>query len=79
MKKILKRSVIKIKKVACLRDLGGLPTMDGKHIKYGLIYKSSHLSKVDEAAKEKLANDLNISKDKYYRLKKQIENEKKKS
>ena len=63
MKKILKRSVIKIKKVACLRDLGGLPTMDGKHIKYGLIYKSSHLSKVDEAAKEKLANDLKISKD----------------
>ena len=63
MKKILKRSVIKIKKVACLRDLGGLPTADGKHIKYGLIYKSSHLGKVDDAAKLKLVNDLKISKD----------------
>ena len=63
MKKILKRSVIKIKKVECLRDLGGLPTMDDKHIKYGLIYKSSHLSKVDEAAKEKIAKELNICKD----------------
>lgn len=63
MNKILKKSVVKVKGVTYLRDLGGISTSNGRHIKYGLIYKSSHLNKVDDVAKERIAKELMICKD----------------
>lgn len=62
MKKILKESIIKFSDVAYLRDLGGLETTDHKHIKYGMLYRSSHLSHTDEVSQKKLVDKLNISK-----------------
>ena len=46
MNKVLKDTVIKIKKIDYFRDLGGLYTADGRKIKKGLLYRSSHLSNI---------------------------------
>ena len=62
MKKIFKESVIDVKGVGYFRDLGGLMTKDGKQIKYGLIYRSSHLSKMNEAKQQVLSQKFGISK-----------------
>lgn len=63
MKNIFKESVLKFKKISYFRDLGGIPTADGKHLKKGIIYKTSHLANIDEETKQKLADDLKISMD----------------
>ena len=52
MNKLFKQSTIKIKNVTYFRDLGGIATIDGKHIKHGLIYKTSHLASIDDEAKD---------------------------
>lgn len=34
----------KIKSIKNLRDLGGIPTADGRHIRHGLLFRSGHLA-----------------------------------
>jgi protein-tyrosine phosphatase len=34
---------------ANFRDLGGYPTMDGHHVKWGLVYRSNHLANLTQA------------------------------
>lgn len=63
MDKILKKSIVKIKGIDYVRDLGGIETTDGKHIKYGLIYRTSHLSYIKDDTKDLLVNKYHISKD----------------
>ena len=63
MNKLFKQSTIKIKNVTYFRDLGGIATIDGKHIKHGLIYKTSHLASIDDEAKDIIANKLKIGMD----------------
>ena len=42
------------RKVKNFRDLGGIPTADGKHVCYGKLYRSGHLGKIKLEVAEKL-------------------------
>lgn len=45
---------MKLKKLNNCRDLGGLPTMDGRRIKYGKLIRSSRLYKLPKSTKKAL-------------------------
>lgn len=60
MNKVLKDTVIKIKKIDYFRDLGGLYTADGRKIKKGLLYRSSHLSNISYKTQKMLEEKYNI-------------------
>ena len=49
-----------IKNLAYIHDLGGTKTSSGQRIKPHLLYRSAHLSEIDEKAVDRLANELNI-------------------
>ena len=42
------------------RDLGGMPTVDGKKIRAGMLYRSGHLYAASEADREKLASLVDL-------------------
>ena len=42
------------RRVKNLRDLGGIPAADGKTVKYGKLYRSGHLGKINSETAEKL-------------------------
>ena len=48
------------KKVHNFRDLGGLPTQDGKHVRWGLLYRSDRLDKFSKEERQYL-EQLNIA------------------
>ncbi|MCQ2478933.1 MAG: tyrosine-protein phosphatase, partial [Clostridia bacterium] len=52
---------LKLKKLSNTRDLGGLPTVDGKSIKYGKLIRSEKLYNLPQQTKEALES-FNITK-----------------
>lgn len=51
---------IEFEKLANVRDLGGMETKDGRHIKYGLLFRGSRLYEATEKDKEKLAGMVDL-------------------
>lgn len=51
----------KVKKIANFRDLGGIPTGDGRHIKSGMLYRSGHLAKIKPRSARKLRDKMGVS------------------
>ena len=49
-----------IKNLAYIHDLGGTKTIDGKMIKPHLLYRSAHLTEINEKDVNRLSNELNI-------------------
>ena len=49
------------KKVKNFRDLGGIPAADGKTVRYGKLYRSGHLGKINEESAEKLRDQKNLA------------------
>ena len=45
------------------RDLGGLPTTDGKHIKYGYIYRGTNMDATTAEEKDLIVNFLHVGLD----------------
>jgi len=58
---ILSERRIPLKKQPNFRDIGGLPTADGRRVKWGLIYRSGKLSKLNNSDLDYFAN-LGIEK-----------------
>ena len=48
------------KRLKNFRDLGGIPTVDGKKIRHGLLYRSGHLCKISEEKAEFLRDRKGI-------------------
>ena len=48
-------------RVKNLRDLGGIPAADGKKVRYGKLYRSGHLGKINEESAEKLRDETNLA------------------
>lgn len=49
------------KRVKNLRDLGGIPAADGKTVRYGKLYRSGHLGKINTESAEKLRDQKNLA------------------
>ena len=49
------------KRVKNLRDLGGIPAAGGKKVRYGKLYRSGHLGKINEESAEKLRDETNLA------------------
>lgn len=50
----------KIKSIKNLRDLGGIPTADGRHIRHGLLFRSGHLANLAPEDAERLREWLGV-------------------
>lgn len=49
------------KRVKNLRDLGGIPAANGKTVRYGKLYRSGHLGKINTESAEKLRDQKNLA------------------
>lgn len=48
----------KVKHVANMRDLGGIPVADGRHVVSGKLYRGGHLGKISEREAMRLKNEF---------------------
>lgn len=48
------------KELMNFRDIGGLPTNDGRKVKHGRIFRTGNIAHIDQRAAEHLAEDLKI-------------------
>ena len=58
-----RRRMIRLESVNNMRDLGGMPTLDGRKTKYGLIYRGGRLTKVGEGNRKNTVEQMISAQD----------------
>lgn len=53
-----RRRMIRLESVNNMRDIGGLPTLDGRHTRYGLIYRGGRLTKTGEGDRKNTVEQM---------------------